>query len=206
MKANFPHYQFSLVSHRKSGHTLAPVICSEGKWRLGGLIAYLHREYTWLRERIPTLPQNLPSHCVDPLQIARFLGEDIRGFDWHGPDASQVMAAIQRIEQKLEGGSIRKSTVESASEMLTTKEVSNLIGCSYSQARALMLDGRIKSMKDGRLLRSRREWVEEYLLAQVVKKPEPQPEEIKTKRPKAKLVGQFKKGGLAYEFLRSRPD
>jgi hypothetical protein len=22
MKANFPHYQFSLVSHRKSGHTL----------------------------------------------------------------------------------------------------------------------------------------------------------------------------------------
>jgi hypothetical protein len=28
MKANFPHYQFSLVSHRKSGHTLWSA-CSE---------------------------------------------------------------------------------------------------------------------------------------------------------------------------------
>lgn len=116
------------------------------------------------------------------------------------------MAAIQRIEQKLEGGSIRKSAVDTASQMLTTKEVSNLIGCSYSQARTLMLDGRIKSIKDRRLLRSRREWVEEYLLAQVVKKPDSQPELITSKRPKAKLVGEFKKGGLAYEFLRSRPD
>ena len=90
--------------------------------------------------------------------------------------------------------------------MLNTKEVSQFLGCSYSQARKLMLDGRLRSIKDGRLLRSRKDWVEEYLLAQVVKKADPQPEEIKTKRPKAMLVGQFKKGGLAYEFLRSRPD
>lgn len=183
-----------------------PVVCSEGKWHLGGLIAYLHREYKWLQERLPTLPPHLPSQCVDPVRIARFLGEDIRNFDIQLPDASQIMAAIQRIEQKLEGGSIRKSAVDTASQMLTTKEVSNLIGCSYSQARTLMLDGRIKSIKDRRLLRSRREWVEEYLLAQVVKKPDPQPELITSKRPKAKLVGEFKKGGLAYEFLRSRPD
>ena len=30
--------------------------------------------------------------------------------------------------------------------------------------------------------------------------------EIKIKRPKVKQIGEFKKGGLAYEFLRSRPD
>jgi hypothetical protein len=69
-----------------------------------------------------------------------------------------------------------------------------------------MLEGRLKSIKDGRLLRSRREWVEEYLSAQLVNKPKPQPDEIKVRRPKAKLVGEFTKGGIAYEFLRSRPD
>jgi hypothetical protein len=69
-----------------------------------------------------------------------------------------------------------------------------------------MLDGRLKSIKDGRLLRSRKDWVEEYLLAKTVQKPEPQIAEVKVKRPKVKLVGDFKKGGIAYEFLRSRPD
>lgn len=193
-------------SNLVSSKEIDPVVCSKGKWHFGGLIAYLHREYTWLRNQIPTLPPNLPSHCVDPKQIARFLGEDIQTFDWQGSDASQMMAAIQRIEQQLVTGSAQKPAADVTAEMLKTKEVSVLLGCSYSQARTLMLDGRLKCMKDGRLLRSRREWVEEYLLAQVVKKPDPQPELITTKRPKAKLVGQFKKGGLAYEFLRSRPD
>ena len=177
-----------------------------GKWRSGGLLAYFSEQYLWLRQRIPTLPPYLPPHLLDPAQIARFLGFNLDDFDWKGPESSQLLAAIQRVEGQLGSGRVRNANPDTASQMLTTKEVSNLIGCSYSQARALMLDGRIKSMKDGRLLRSRREWVEEYLLAQVVKKPEPQPEEIRTKRPKAKLVGQFKKGGLAYEFLRSRPD
>lgn len=185
---------------------IEPVVCSKGQWRLGGVIAYLHREYSWLRERIPALPPHLPAHCVDPIQIARFLGEDIRDFDFHGSNTSEVLTAIQRLEKRLDGGVIQAPAVEAAARMLTTKEVAQLLGCSYSQARKLMLEGRIKSIKDGRLLRSRREWVEEYLLAKTVQKPEPQPAEIKVKRPKVKLVGDFKKGGIAYEFLRSRPD
>lgn len=185
---------------------ISPVVCSKGKWRLGGIIAYLHREYDWLRERIPHLPPHLPSHCVDPVQIARFLGEDIQDFDFQGSNSNDVLSAIQRIEKRLDGGVTQTPAVEAAARMLTTKEVAQLLGCSYSQARKLMLEGRLKSIKDGRLLRSRREWVEDYLLAQMVQKPDPQPAEIKVKRRKVKLVGDFKKGGIAYEFLRSRPD
>lgn len=185
---------------------IEPVVCSQGQWRLGGVIAYLHREYAWLRERIPALPPHLPAHCVDPTQIARFLGEDIRDFDYRGSNTNEVLSAIQRIEKRLGGGTTKTPAEESAARMLTTKEVSQLLGCSYSQARKLMLEGRLKSIKDGRLLRSRREWVEEYLSQQLVKKPEPQPDEIKVRRPKVKLVGEFKKGGIAYDFLRSRPD
>lgn len=185
---------------------IEPVVCSKGQWRLGGVIAYLHREYAWLRERIPALPPHLPSHCVDPVQIARFLGEDVQDFDFRGSNNNDVLSAIHRLEKRLDGGVIQTPAIEAAARMLTIKEVAQLLGCSYSQARKLMLEGRLKSIKDGRLLRSRREWVEEYLLEKTVQKPEPQPAEIKVKRPKVKLVGDFKKGGIAYEFLRSRPD
>lgn len=183
-----------------------PPVWVDGKWRVGGLVAFFQRLLEWLREVYPEAPLYLPPQCVDPVQIAHFLGESLDDFDWKGPDSSQVLAAIQRVEGQLGMGTVRKSVSDAAAQMLTTKEVSVLLGCSYSEAREKMLDGRIRSVKDGRWLRSRKEWVEEYLLKQVVKIPDPQPEEIKRKRPKAKLVGQFKKGGLAYEFLRSRPD
>ena len=184
------------------------IVWADGKWRMGGLAAYFSQQYEWLRQRIPTLPSYLPPHCLDPIQLARFLGEDINDFDWKGPESSQVLAAIERVEGKLGAGAtvVRKSANDVTTQMLTTKEVSILLGCSYSEAREKMLDGRIKSVKEGRWLRSRKEWVEEYLLQQVVKKPEQVPEHIPVKRPKAKVVGQFKKGGLAYEFLMSRPD
>ena len=182
------------------------LVWADGKWRTAGFVAYFLEAHDWLRQQVPSLPRYLPQQCVDPRQIARFFGKSLDDFDWQGPESSQVLAAIERVEQKLDGGSNRKSAIATGSQMLNTKDVSTLLGCSYSQARTLMLDGRIKSVKDGRLLRTRREWVEEYLLAQVVKKPDPQPDEIKANRPKAKLVGRFKKGGLAYEFLRSRPD
>lgn len=183
-----------------------PVVWADGKWRIGGFVAYFYEEYEWLRQHIPTLPPYLPPQCLDPVQIARFFGESLDDFDWKGPDSSQVLAAIQRVEGQLGAGTVRKSVSDAAAQMLTTKEVSILLGCSYSEAREKLLDGRIKSVKDGRWLRSRKEWVEEYLLKQVVKKPDPEPGEVRTRRPKAKLVGQFKKGGQAYEFLRSRPD
>lgn len=183
-----------------------PIVQANGKWRLGGFVAYFQQEHEWLRQHIPDLPPYLPEQCVDPVQIAGFFGINLDEFDLKGSGNSQILAAIQRLEDRLDGRGARRSNVDESSEMLNTKEVSQLLGCSYSQARKLMLDGRLKSIKDGRLLRSRKDWVEEYLLAKTVQKPEPQIAEVKVKRPKVKLVGDFKKGGIAYEFLRSRPD
>jgi len=91
-------------------------------------------------------------------------------------------------------------------QMLTIQEVATLLRCSYGEARNRMLTGRIRSVKDGRWHRTRKDWVEEYLLAKMLQKPEPQIAEVRGKRPKVKLVGDFKKGGIAYEFLRSRPE
>jgi excisionase family DNA binding protein len=91
-------------------------------------------------------------------------------------------------------------------EMLTIRQVAEIIGCSYGEARNRMQQGRIKAVKDGRWYRTRREWVEAYLADRIVQKPDHQPAEIRQKRPKSKSPGEFKKGGLAWEFLRSRPD
>jgi excisionase family DNA binding protein len=51
----------------------------------------------------------------------------------------------------------------SKEEMLTIQQVARILGCSYGEARNRMLEGRIKSVKDGRWHRTRREWVEEYI-------------------------------------------
>lgn len=117
----------------------------------------------------------------------------------------QLPLILSKLEKQL-GKRRRKRKSDSGDQMLRIKDVAVLLGCSYSEARQKMLDGRIKTVKDGRWLRTRKEWVDEYLLAQIIKKPDPVPEEIKIKRPKVKQIGEFKKGGLAYEFLRSRPD
>ena len=140
------------------------------------------------------------------MQVARFLGEDVKNFDLSGMELSPVLAAIQRVEDKLGNAGVFKNQCKVSGELLTTREVSIKLSCSYSQARSLMLNGSIRSIKSGRYLRTRLEWVEEYLLNNVIKRPEEQPEEIRAKRTKARQVGRFKKGSLAYEFLRSRPD
>jgi excisionase family DNA binding protein len=61
---------------------------------------------------------------------------------------------------------------------LTIKEVAQQLRCSYSEARDRMLDGRIRTVKDGRWLRTRREWVEQYLAAKTIKPPDPEVVEI----------------------------
>lgn len=169
---------------------------------MSSLLSVLYHDLGYLGEQ-PVLPQHLSTECVDPAELARFIGEDIPEPRIQESKEDEILSAIRRIEKRLDGGT---SSVEPAARMLNTKQVAELLGCSYSQARRLMQEGRLKSIKDGRLLRSRREWVEEYLVAQMVQKPEPQIAEVKVKRPKVKQVGDFKKGGIAYEFLRSRPD
>lgn len=134
------------------------------------------------------------------IRQATIIGEQVKALQLDQENAvdETVRRMMTLLEDFLE--------VDPRSETLTIKQVAELIGCSYGEARNRMLEGRIKAVKDGRWYRTRREWVEEYLADRLVQKPDVQPAEIKQKRPKTKPVGNFKKGGLAYEFLRSRPD
>ena len=88
---------------------------------------------------------------------------------------------------------------------LTIREVAQLLRCSYSEASDRILDGRIKAIKDGRWLRTRRKWVEQYVAAETVKPPHP--EVIELPRPRGRRhVNQgikLKKSGIGFECLRS---
>ena len=49
------------------------------------------------------------------------------------------------------------------SRMMTVKELAGFLKCSYGQARKLLLDGRIRAIKDGCFLRTRLDWVIKYV-------------------------------------------
>lgn len=90
-------------------------------------------------------------------------------------------------------------------DFLTIREVAQPLRCSYSEARDRMLDGRIRTIKDGRWLRTRREWVEQYVAAKTIKPPDRELVEILRPRGRrhVKQGIKLKKGGLGYECLRS---
>lgn len=67
-------------------------------------------------------------------------------------------------------------------EFITIREVAQLLRCSYSEARDRMLDGRIKTIRDGRWLRTRREWVEQYVAAKTIKPSDPEVFEVPRQR------------------------
>jgi excisionase family DNA binding protein len=99
------------------------------------------------------------------------------------------------------------STNYGPSEFLRIKEVAAILACSYSEARDRLLDGRIQAIRDGRCLRTRREWVEDYINKRLVKPPINAPE-IPTIRVRKPRRGQvvFKKGGMGYQFLKKREE
>jgi excisionase family DNA binding protein len=93
-------------------------------------------------------------------------------------------------------------------DFLTIREVAQLLRCSYSEARDRMLDGRIKTIKNGRWLRTRREWVEQYVAAKTIKPPDP--ELVQIPRPRGgrhiNRGVKLKKGGAGYRFLKERAE
>jgi len=88
-------------------------------------------------------------------------------------------------------------------EWLRPKEVAGFLGCSYGEARQRMLDGRIEAVKDRRMCRTRREWVEAYLertkviAAQTVS-------EVKARQTRRRREVTVPTGGVAEAFLRDR--
>ena len=88
-------------------------------------------------------------------------------------------------------------------EVLDTRAVANLIGCCYGEARNRMLDGRIKAVKDRRWLRSRREWVDEYL-SRVTVRPTSKEGKLPASPSRRKRAATVPTGNIALEFLRER--
>lgn len=88
-------------------------------------------------------------------------------------------------------------------EMLDTQAVADILRCSYGEARLRMFDGRIRAVKDGKWLRSRRAWVEEYIERKTVR-PQQKPEAAASGPRKRRAAAGVKAGGIADEFLLER--
>jgi excisionase family DNA binding protein len=127
--------------------------------------------------------------------------------------ADRLDGAVSALEVKLtcKGGPALRgesvSTNNGQSEFLRIKEVAALLACSYSEARDRLLDGRIQAIRDGRCLRTRREWVEEYVNKRLVRPPVNAPEipTIRVRKPRRGQVA-FRKGGMGYQFLKEREE
>jgi excisionase family DNA binding protein len=94
----------------------------------------------------------------------------------------------------------------SSKSTLTVSETAALLGCSYGEARKRMLEGRIQAVKDGRWLRTRPEWVEEYVAKNRIKPAETAgaTHAIPLPTPRRKTHAKVKMGGIGYHFLKNR--
>ncbi len=66
-----------------------------------------------------------------------------------------------------------------------------------------MLDGRIRTIRDGRWLRTRREWIEAYIAEKTIKAANSEPGMFTVPNPPRRRLGhiKLKKGGTGYRFL-----
>ena len=91
----------------------------------------------------------------------------------------------------------------SQQDAMTTRDVAELLGCSYTEARERLLDGRIRAVKDGRWLRTRREWVEEYIALKTVQASRDNPDVHSVPRPRKRPTkGTVTVSGIGLDFLR----
>jgi hypothetical protein len=86
---------------------------------------------------------------------------------------------------------------------MTIRETAAFLHCSYCEARERMLDGRIRAIRDGRWLRTRREWIEEYVAEKTIKAASSEPDLYTEPNPPKRRQGhiKLKKGGAGYRFL-----
>ncbi len=136
------------------------------------------------------------------------------------PSVSRIEEIAGRMEAclsaiaKVGGDNPTDATIPSASrsrrnpcqhDAMTTRDVAELLGCSYAEARERLLDGRIRAVKDGRWLRTRREWVEEYIARKTVQPAQDMPGVHQVPRPpKRRSRGSVTVSGIGLQFLRER--
>ncbi|MFO0926143.1 MAG: hypothetical protein U0736_03770 [Gemmataceae bacterium] len=85
---------------------------------------------------------------------------------------------------------------------MTTRELATFLHCSYSEARERLLDGRIRAIRDGRWLRTRRQWVEDYVASKTIKPAGDEPGVYTVPKPRRRVGHvKLKKGDAGYRFL-----
>ena len=119
------------------------------------------------------------------------------------------LATVARIEAEQPSGAPIQASLpchnQTNAQAMTTRDVANLLGCSYTEARERLLDGRIKAVKDGRWFRTRREWVEEYITLKTVQPAQAVPGVHTVVRPpKRRSQGTVTVGGIGHQFLQER--
>jgi excisionase family DNA binding protein len=105
-------------------------------------------------------------------------------------------------------GASVQTPASSQDAFMTIREVATLLRCSYCEARERMLDGRIRAIRDGRWLRTRRQWVEEYIAEKTIKAASGEPGVFTMPDSPRRRQGyiKLKKGSIGEQFLRERAE
>jgi hypothetical protein len=138
-------------------------------------------------------------HLPPRLQVEMFGAVQPVEEDEHG-EPLYLEAQLDRwLTERFGAGQVPTPSEE---PFMTIRETARLLHCSYTEARERMLDGRIRTIRDGRWLRTRREWIEAYIAEKTIKaNDEPGiytvPDPPRRRRGHIKL----KKGDAGYRFL-----
>ena len=111
-------------------------------------------------------------HMPDRLQVELFRAVQPVEQDEHG-EPLYLEAHLDRwLAKRFGAGQVSASSNE---PFMTTRETAAFLRCSYCEARERMLDGRIRTIRDGRWLRTRREWIEAYIAEKTIKAANDEP-------------------------------
>lgn len=139
---------------------------------------------------------HLPGHLL----AERFRAVQPVEQDDHG-EPLYLEAHLDRwLAERLGAGQVPASSSE---PFMTTRETAAFLRCSYCEARERMLDGRIRTIRDGRWLRTLREWIEAYIAEKTIKATRDEPGVYTVPDPPRRRRGhiKLKKGGAGYRFL-----
>ena len=129
-------------------HQPTPVVFFDGKWLVGGLIAFFQEERQRLHEEVPGISPVLPAQCLDPELIAGFLGVSLVEMDWPGPALFITRQALERIEAKLDAQGAERGLAAQA-DYLSIKEAAGVSRLPYSHVRRAVLAGELPASNVG---------------------------------------------------------
>jgi excisionase family DNA binding protein len=156
------------------------------KWHYEGFVSMFSAIRHALASLDDSISTGLPPFLLDPATVARLFSIPLAEFNWQGYPTDCADPSGK-------------------TAMFTVREAAVLLGCSYGEARKRLLEGRIRAVKDGRWLRTRPEWVEEYLASHMITPVDPSRAIHELPVPsRRKNHARLKPNGIGSRFLRNR--